>query len=116
MTALRKWSLVVALSLILTAFLVLRQHSEVGEKPRPRTSGTIPSVYHSARAAGATLEGDSAAEVVKQLLGGVKGTGSFSEITFRAPQLSSEELDVVLRDLTLVDGILTHITAGDDPP
>ena len=105
--------MVVALSLILTAVLVLHQHTDVPQKPRLNNTGTVLSVYQVALAAGATVEGDSTEEVVNQLVTGVKGAGSFCETTFQVGHLYPEEIDAVLRDLTLVDGVLTRSTAEE---
>ena len=109
--------LVVALFLVFAAIFVIRQNKRYPPKPRMNPAGSVLSVYTSAWAAGATVEGDSVDAVVRQLMDGVRGSGDFREMTFLVPELSSEEMDRVRRKLVVIDGVLMHRPAeGDSGP
>ena len=106
MTVARKSVLVVAIALILASAVILLRYEAPEPKPRPSSSLTLLSVYDTARAAGASVDGDSVEAILRELMDGVTGRGEFAETTFRVPNLSPEEQETALRELILVDGVL----------
>lgn len=89
--------------------------SNVGRKSK-RNAQNIASVYASAMAAGADFKGSSAAEIAREIVGGVTGSDSFSNTVFQIPNLSEPALARALRNLGFDNGSLNYDPDADSEP
>ncbi|MGI9244971.1 MAG: hypothetical protein ACR2RV_29480, partial [Verrucomicrobiales bacterium] len=69
-----------------------------------RNARNLASIYQSALAAGADIQGSTTHEIAQQIVAGVTGAGQFETTTFQMPNISVEEIDAALQNLHIADG------------
>ncbi len=76
-----------------------------------RNAQNLASSYHASKAAGAVIEGSTVEQIRTIIAAGVKGSGQFSDMTFKvdSKDLTERELTAAGTHLELLDGDLNYI-------